>query len=198
MSQYQTLCVVLQRSIDLRIDVQKCSIDSDLADPHLLDIRIVKEGGKKIYRQVNAEKILQWQQPTGELIDSWIGPEPVISGRRDANWVLARAQAHANPPAMAVDLMVDRKPTAPAQLPENGENTQAPGSQLDWSSGQDIPAPRMVISDPKPVGPHYTDPDTNETRPMMTRERMIELGMTQQQRHRQYEKQGGPHPSDPK
>lgn len=199
MSDYATLAVVLQRALDLRVDVQKCTVEPQRDDPHLLDVRVVKHGGGKVHREANAVAALGWEKSTGELLDHWIGPEPEISGKRDANWMLARAQAHAYTPAKTVELMVGRQPTPPAELPKDGENTQAPGSKLEgWEDGHEPTAPRAPIADPTPAGHTYVDPTTNETRPMMTRARMVQLGMTKEQRHEQYRRQGGPHPDDPK
>ena len=199
MSNYNTLAVILKRALDLRVDVQKCSVEPQRDDPYLLDILITKEGGQKVTREANAIAALGWEKSTGELLDSWIGPEPPISGKRDANWMLSRAQAHAHTPAKTIELMVGRKPTPPTELPQKGENTQAPGSKLKgWEDGNEPTAPRAPIADPSSAGHTYVDPVTNEKRPMMTRARMVQLGMTKDQRHKQYQIQSGPHPEDTK
>lgn len=205
-----TLCAVLTRALDLRLDVKKCAVTPVRDRPSLINIAIVKEGGGKVTREANAANIAAYDKPMSDLLDEWLGAEPPISGKRDANWMLARAQALAYPPAQAVQLITTRRPTPAAELPEAGDTpipepakpdtaAQAPGSKLKgWEDGHQPLAAPAAVPDPQTAGHVYTDPDTNEVRPMMTRARMIQLGMSREQRYNQYAKQGGPHPDDSK
>lgn len=194
-----TLCVVLTKALDMRIDVGRATVEQQRDDPNLLDVLVIMESGQKLTRETNAVALYADQRALGDIIAEWLGEEPQIAGRRDANWMLARAQAHAYTPAKTIELMKGHRPTPPAELPKPGENTQAPGSKLPgWEDGHEPSAPRASIPDPQTAGPTYKDPTTNEQRPMMTRARMVQLGMSKEQRATQYRIQGGPHPDDPK
>ncbi len=191
-----SLCAVLARALDRRIDVQTCIVEPIKDRPNLINVVVTKRSGLETKREASIEPLFDADRPLGDILDDWIGEEPAVQGKRSANWMLDRAQALALTPSAAIrQHELGRKSMKPAK-PENIENAQAPGSKLDWDKGHQEAAPAAVIPDPTPAATTYTDPVTNERRPKLKRTDMTKLGMTREQRHEQYRRQGGKHPED--
>jgi len=192
-----SLCAVLTRALDRRTDVQKCSVTPITDRPNLINVEVFLRSGKSIKREAGVEVLFDSDRPISDTLDDWIGKEPPITGKRDVNWQLDRAAALAHTPSGAIRLFeLGRRSAVPEHKPEQPENPQAPGSKLNWSDGREPIAAAPVVPDPTPATKTYIDPITNEPRPVLKRADMVKLGMTREQRHEQYKRQGGPHPDD--
>ncbi len=187
-----TVMNVLVGALTRRVDVRKVEVSPVQGNADLLKVKI-KMDTKTIDREASVARLMDDTRPVGEIMTEWLGDEPVVKGKRDANWHLDRAQHFAYTPAQYVQAAAHHAPRQPAKP----EHPQAPGSSLDWDRGDEDQAAPAAVQDPRPAGDHtYLDPRTNEPRPMLRRTDMTKLGMSREQRHEQYKVQGGPHPDD--
>lgn len=193
------LCAVLKRALDRRIDVAKCSVDPVPDRPALINITVTKRSELVTKVEASAEPLFASDRPIGDILTDWIGDEPQVQGKRAVNWMIDRANAFARTPSDAIAIYEHgRRKATPEAKPEDDtpENPQAPGSKLNWDSGEKPIAAPAVVPDPSPGPTTYVDPITNERRDKLTRPQMVKLGMTREQRHEQYRRQGGKHPDE--
>ena len=195
----------------MRTDIQLVKIEPAPDDDTILlvDAKYYTKG-----RRVRSEvRIGGWLQKTcREILDSWFGEfteTPIQRQGRSPRLIALREKYFNNTPEAVFGLTKtpggvsgggpEPKRSKFVWKEEPGEHTKPGGAVLPTTipenpveAGHKDGEQRIITDDRY----HYRDPTTNQIKPMLSRDTMIGLKMTKEQRHEQYRRQGGKHPDD--
>lgn len=212
----QQLATILQQAAQLRTDVKRARIAVEDGEDSMLWIDVDHHTpGRRLQRQASIAKIND-TATCGEILTEWIGAEASPPDRKAAASLLRERENYLNASPYDVLRMKQSNLRNPPPPPTR--------SKFDWKNPRPTEQnPTGVLPDPIPEQPtaaagnpdvhpdvhpeaqpdpesiddhHYVDKATGEIMPKMTRSQMVANKMTKEQRHEQYRRQGGRHPSD--
>jgi hypothetical protein len=190
---------VLERAANIRADVQRARVRENPEHPGIIEAAITfYTPGRRIQRDTQLAAVLDGRT-CGEILTDWLGPPPADSPKENDTLRAERSRLLDHTPVAAFEAI-------------RGHYRRPPRSSLDW---KDAPPEKRTPEGTSPVEvaehPREADADPSvhreaddtlyydhqgQRRRKMTRREMIDAGMTREQRHEQYRRQGGKHPRD--
>lgn len=172
----ESLVAILKRAAHMRIDTPP-GLMVHYADIHDAVVFVWQKDEQNM-ATVHVKAVKCADQAVGVTLDGVFGPEPPVGPGRAAPWVKERERWFGHTPEQIHEAIKTRR----------------------WTN---VPAPAAKPADEAPVtlggveSPHESNP-AEDPAPVakMTRAEMVKAGMTKEQRHQQYHKQGGKHPDD--
>lgn len=203
------IAAVLQTAIGLRFDVKKCVVEVQHGRPERLFVTVESyTDGQTRRREASLSKI-EPDATCGEIIRGWLGNEP---SQQQAH--LKRNDRLDRERALYFNNTIDQVIEAKRQNRQSPTEPAPPRSKFDWkkeAKPDEVPEKTLPDNIPEATSEANQNPDVHpeavdynkkyidggELKDKLTRQQMIDQGMSREERHAQYKKQGGPHPDDP-